>query len=204
MTVYQITLAPGPDVLRRGANPLGVLDELRELGETSIATDPDLVPPLEQLDPERCYLTWTITVKTEADPERLREAFLFFADDSTVTIQRRMPDGELVPITSAAAPEAGASTAIDPGRFVAANHAGRRPVIPPTEAVPPAAAATAAGAPVPAVPAPPAPAAPVRVSRPVGRRRPSFRGRTPGFGSTPANLMTWSGSPASWSSYRTT
>ncbi len=32
--VYQITLVPGPDVLRRGVNPLGVFDELRELGET--------------------------------------------------------------------------------------------------------------------------------------------------------------------------
>ncbi len=26
---YQIQLAPGPDTLRRGVNPLGVLDELR-------------------------------------------------------------------------------------------------------------------------------------------------------------------------------
>ena len=44
LTVYQIKLTPGPDVLRRGINPLGVLDELRELGETSIVTDPDQVP----------------------------------------------------------------------------------------------------------------------------------------------------------------
>ena len=68
LSVYQITLLPGPDVLRRGVNPLGVLDELRELGETTITTDPDLVPPLEQLDPERCYLTWTIQVRTAAAP----------------------------------------------------------------------------------------------------------------------------------------
>ena len=31
---YRITLKPGPDILRRGVNPLGVLDELRELGAT--------------------------------------------------------------------------------------------------------------------------------------------------------------------------
>ena len=80
--IYHDHTRAGPEVLRRGANPLGVLDELRELGETSIATDPDLVPPLDDLDPERCYLSWTITVKTDADPERLREAFLFFAEDS--------------------------------------------------------------------------------------------------------------------------
>ena len=91
LTVYQITLMPGPDVLRRGVNPLGVLDELRELGETTITTDPDLVPPLEQLDPERCYLTWTIQVKTAATPERLSEAFLFFAEDSALSISRLTP-----------------------------------------------------------------------------------------------------------------
>jgi two-component system chemotaxis sensor kinase CheA len=73
-----------------------VLDELRELGETSITTDPSKVPPLESLDAERCYLNWTITVKTTAEPERLDEAFLFFAEDSTVTIEERLPDGKLL------------------------------------------------------------------------------------------------------------
>ena len=103
LIVYQITLVPGPDVLRRGVNPLGVLDELRDLGETTITTDPDLVPPLEQLDPERCYLTWTIQVKTAAPPERLSEAFLFFAEDSALSINRLMPDGKLVPVPSVSA-----------------------------------------------------------------------------------------------------
>ena len=106
LTVYQITLMPGPDVLRRGVNPLGVLDELRELGETTIATDPDLVPPLEQLDPERCYLTWTIQVKTGVSPDRLSEAFLFFAEDSALEISRLTPDGKLVPLRSEAPPPA--------------------------------------------------------------------------------------------------
>jgi two-component system, chemotaxis family, sensor kinase CheA len=98
LPVYQITLVPGPDVLRRGVNPLGVLDELRELGETTITTDTDLVPPLEQLDPERCYLSWTIQVKTAASAERISEAFLFFADDSALSIARLAPDGKLLPV----------------------------------------------------------------------------------------------------------
>ena len=93
-----MTLTPGPDVLRRGINPLGVLDELRDLGETSIVTDADQVPLLDQLDPERCYLSWTITLKTEADPERLAEAFLFFAEDSTAAIQCRDAAGKWVPV----------------------------------------------------------------------------------------------------------
>ena len=100
----QITLAPGPETLRRGINPLGVLDELRDLGEATIATDADVVPPLDELDPERCYLTWTITLKTDVEPDRIDDAFLFFAEDSAITIERMTPDGKLVPVRPGAKP----------------------------------------------------------------------------------------------------
>ena len=95
---YKITLFPGPDTLRRGVNPLGVLDELRELGESTVTTDPQSVPLLDELDPERCYLSWSITVQTDADPERLRDVFLFVSEDSTVLVERRLANGTLVPV----------------------------------------------------------------------------------------------------------
>ncbi len=94
---YRITLKPGPEILRRGVNPLGVLDELRELGPTRVATDPNLVPPLEEMDPERCYLVWTIEVETDATPDRLDDVFLFVADDSSVTIEKRTASGVILP-----------------------------------------------------------------------------------------------------------
>jgi two-component system chemotaxis sensor kinase CheA len=90
---YRISLTPGPDILRRGINPLGVFDELRELGDVTISTDPDIVPSLDQIDPEQCYLIWTINIRTEAEPDRLNEVFLFFTEDSSVTIERRTEDG---------------------------------------------------------------------------------------------------------------
>jgi two-component system chemotaxis sensor kinase CheA len=93
---YLIKLTPGADTLRRGVNPLGVLDELRELGETTISTDPALVPLIDVFDPEQCYLSWTITLKTDSDPERLRDVFLFVAEDSTVTVERQTADGTFV------------------------------------------------------------------------------------------------------------
>lgn len=86
---YHITLKPGPDVLRRGINPLGILDEIRELGITRVTTDPNLVPTLDELDPERCYLVWQIDVETDAPRERLDDVFLFMSDDSAVTIEAR-------------------------------------------------------------------------------------------------------------------
>jgi two-component system chemotaxis sensor kinase CheA len=91
-------LVPGPDTLRRGVNPLGVLDELRDLGESDVTTDPQAVPLLDELDPECCYLKWKITIRTDADLERLRDVFLFLTEDSAVRVQRRVVDGTLVPV----------------------------------------------------------------------------------------------------------
>jgi two-component system chemotaxis sensor kinase CheA len=95
---YHITIKPGPDTLRRGVNPLGVLDELRDLGKCQVATDPNLVPPLDEIDPERCYLVWRIEVETDAAPERLDDVFLFIAVDSTVTVERETAEGDLTPL----------------------------------------------------------------------------------------------------------
>jgi two-component system chemotaxis sensor kinase CheA len=104
---YRITFTPGPEVLRRGVNPLGVLDELRELGPTRVSTEADVVPPLEEMDPERCYLTWTIEVDTDAPRDRVDDVFLFLADDSTITIERRggaTPVAAPPPVVEAPAP----------------------------------------------------------------------------------------------------
>ena len=84
--VYRIKLTPGPDTLRRGINPLGILDELRELGSMRVTTDPSAVPVLDDLDPERCYLSWEIDLETESARARLDDVFLFMAEGSTVSI----------------------------------------------------------------------------------------------------------------------
>ncbi len=83
---YRITLKPGAETLRRGVNPLGVLDELRELGPTFVVTDPSLVPTLDELDPERCYLAWEVDVVTDAPRERIDDVFLFVAEDSAIDV----------------------------------------------------------------------------------------------------------------------
>lgn len=125
-SLYRITLKPGPDTLRRGVNPLGVLDELRELGEASVCTDPDLVPPLDEIDPERCYLVWVIELKTLETADRLDDVFLFVAEDSTVAIERQAADGSLQtqppPPTLAITPSAATS---------APRRAPDRPSVPP-------------------------------------------------------------------------
>jgi two-component system chemotaxis sensor kinase CheA len=119
---YRITLIPGPDVLRRGVNPLGVLDELRELGPTRLTTDPDQVPPLDELDPERCYLAWTLELTTAVPLERLEDVFLFMSDDSQVAVEKRDSDGRFVTVRE---PDAHPPPVVEqaPSAFVAAAEA---------------------------------------------------------------------------------
>lgn len=88
LNLFRISLRPGPEMLKRGVNPLGVLDELRDLGSCKVTTDPDEIPSLAELDPERCFFTWNIELETAVGPDRLDDVFLFVAEDSTVTIEQ--------------------------------------------------------------------------------------------------------------------
>ncbi len=90
---YRIHFTPGPDTFRRGITPTGTFEELAELGPIRVETDPEVVPPLDEIDPERCYLSWTIHLETSADLAQIREVFLFFTEDSIVSMERRDAEG---------------------------------------------------------------------------------------------------------------
>lgn len=96
--LYRIRFAPGPDVLKRGVNLLGVFDELRELGTLEVRADVEAVPALDDFDPERNYLSWTCSLRTAVEPERLDDVFLFVAEDGAIGVERRLPDGSFEPV----------------------------------------------------------------------------------------------------------
>ncbi len=85
---YRIEFSPNPDLLRRGVNPLGMLDELRELGQAEITPNLDRMPPLDELTPEDLHLGWTIELATSASRDRIEEVFLFLDEPGQVVIER--------------------------------------------------------------------------------------------------------------------
>lgn len=97
-TLYRIRFAPGPDVLKRGVNLLGVFDELRELGALEVQADVEAVPTLDDFDPERNYLSWTASLRTSVEPERLDDVFLFVAEDGAIGVEKRLADGSFEPV----------------------------------------------------------------------------------------------------------
>jgi two-component system chemotaxis sensor kinase CheA len=94
-TLYEIRFEPPSDVFTRGLDPLKCLEGLSTLGQfVQITTESGALPPIDELDPERSYLAWTIWLLSRNSEETIRECFEFVADADAVTIQGLSSDGD--------------------------------------------------------------------------------------------------------------
>jgi two-component system chemotaxis sensor kinase CheA len=84
---WRIHVRPGPDSLLNGTNPLLLLGELRQLGNVQVTFDLSSVPPLDELDAERCYLGWELVLTTAAGLEAIRDVFIFIEDNCELAIE---------------------------------------------------------------------------------------------------------------------
>ncbi|MFM7130673.1 MAG: chemotaxis protein CheA, partial [bacterium] len=91
---YRIRFAPGRDVFKRGMNPLGVLDELADIGEAFLRVDPSDVPTLDAIDPQLNYLTWEIELHTDEPISRIQDVFLFVGEDCRIEITELPSSGQ--------------------------------------------------------------------------------------------------------------
>lgn len=85
---WRIDFAPGPELMRFGAKPSLLIAELRRLGELSVRAIMDAVPPLSEIDPERCYLSWEMDLATAAGLEAIRDVFIFVEDICELEIEQ--------------------------------------------------------------------------------------------------------------------
>ena len=77
---WAIRFAPGPDLLLNGANPLLLFAELRQLGGLSLKASMEMIPPLAELDPERCYVSWEMVLAAPVDRDAVHDVFIFVED----------------------------------------------------------------------------------------------------------------------------
>ena len=84
---WHIKFRPGLDIFRRGANPLAIVNEIRNLGEAVCIPLFDSVPPLSSLIPETCYVVWEIYLTTTASENAIRDVFIFVEDCSDISIE---------------------------------------------------------------------------------------------------------------------
>jgi two-component system chemotaxis sensor kinase CheA len=84
---WRIRFRPSRDVLLNGTNPLLLLRELRQLGLLEVRLDGSELPPLAEIEPERCYLAWDMLLNTGAAREAIRDVFIFVEDESELSIE---------------------------------------------------------------------------------------------------------------------
>jgi len=88
---WSIRFAPGPDLMLNGTNPLLLLRELRQLGGLSVKASMAAVPPLAELDPERCYVAWEMVLATAVERDAIRDVFIFVEDHCELSIEPATP-----------------------------------------------------------------------------------------------------------------
>jgi two-component system chemotaxis sensor kinase CheA len=100
---YTIRFVPPPGALERGSNFLPLFEELRGLGPLTLQADTAALPPLAELRPDHCYLSWQMRLRSIVPPEAIRDVFLFVDEGDCLTITE--PDAPSATLTSEGAPK---------------------------------------------------------------------------------------------------
>ena len=91
--LWRIRFKPSEGIFLSGTNPLLLLDELTELGESLVLPHVEDVPALEAINPENCYAGWDVLLLTRSDENDIRDVFIFVENDSELLIQK-VPENE--------------------------------------------------------------------------------------------------------------
>jgi two-component system chemotaxis sensor kinase CheA len=87
LKVWTISARFGPETFRNGMDPLSIARYLATLGDVkSVRCSSESVPPLVNLNPESCYLSFLMELETTAQREDIEGAFSFVLDDCELDV----------------------------------------------------------------------------------------------------------------------
>lgn len=89
---YSIAVQPSEHFFHGGNDPLNLFRILRTMGELTVTPDLSRLPRLELLEPENCYLSWTLTLVSEVTREQIMEVFDWVFDACEVHIEAEPAD----------------------------------------------------------------------------------------------------------------
>ncbi|MBR0686351.1 chemotaxis protein CheA [Bradyrhizobium manausense] len=87
LQTWRVKFRLAENALVLGANPVLLLNELRELGPCEVSVAVDAVPPLESIDSEVCYLDWEVVVSTDRPRQAIDDVFIFIADGMELSVE---------------------------------------------------------------------------------------------------------------------
>jgi len=85
-TTYRIRFTPSEKILKSGNDPSELISELCSLGKSSIVSHIDRIPPINEMEPDFCYLYWDILLTTSKDINAIKDIFIFLDEESEVKI----------------------------------------------------------------------------------------------------------------------
>ena len=89
---YRIGFRPLPSLFRNANEPLALLRELALLGDLAIECTATGLPPLDLLDPQCSYLSWSGLLVTEADEATIRGIFEFAEGDCLLSVEEQVEE----------------------------------------------------------------------------------------------------------------
>ena len=88
LNFYKVEFRPDRELFSSGTNPITLLRNLSALGTVSCChLHADELPALADLDPEQCYLNWTMELASSCAESELREVFEFVEHLAEIRIQ---------------------------------------------------------------------------------------------------------------------
>lgn len=88
---FRISVAPRPDMLRQGGDPLPLLRQLRQLGELELTAETDALPSFDELQPDQPYIGWKGTLRTQASRAQIEEVLAAAVPGCEVAIEEIDP-----------------------------------------------------------------------------------------------------------------
>jgi two-component system chemotaxis sensor kinase CheA len=83
---WKIDFRPNERLLALGNDPMRMLAELAEIGDLETHVDDAALPPLAGMNPEVCYLSWSLTLLTEVDEEVIHSVFEWAEGDCELVV----------------------------------------------------------------------------------------------------------------------
>jgi two-component system chemotaxis sensor kinase CheA len=85
---YFIHFAPYENIFDNGSNPLYLIDEVIEMGQSYVIPRFYKLPEFDKLDPEKNYMAWDIILSTNKSVNDLNDIFIFVEDLCELTIDK--------------------------------------------------------------------------------------------------------------------
>ncbi len=86
-TTWRIRFSLPANSMANGTNPLGLLDELRDLGECTVRANRSGIPLLNDLVPTELHVSWDVVLTSEQDRSAIDDVFIFVMDDMELDVQ---------------------------------------------------------------------------------------------------------------------